>query len=1078
MEDVGAQVAPPIFAPQTLGARFCEGNPMAQKRSLSIQAANFQQQQQQRLISGFQIPANAWNPKVWDWDSVRFVAKPSESDPLNLVTTEQQRRSDKESSGLPAGKSSLDEDDESLRLQLGAGLNSLEPVSRPCKRVRSGLPGGGNYPMCQVDNCSEDLSNAKDYHRRHKVCEAHSKSSKALVGKQMQRFCQQCSRFHPLSEFDEGKRSCRRRLAGHNRRRRKTQTEDVSFQTALPGNGNSTGNGDLDIVNLLRALARAEGNKEVKSTHCSSVPNKDQLIQILSKIKSLPLPADSKAKLLVPESLSRRGPDQVSSDNPNNFSGNMSSPSTKDLLAVLSATLSSSTSDALAILSQRSSQGVQADKTKLACLDQALSLNMQKGSAFEFSSVGGDRSSTSYPSPAEDSDCQVRETRSNLPLQLFSSSPQDGSPPKQPCSRKYYSSDSSNPIEEMSPSSSPPVVQKLFPMKTTRETELRRISTGREVKANAEANKAHGQLTSLELFGGMNRGADSASIQILPHQAGYTSSSGSDLSPSSSNSDSQDRTGRIIFKLFGKDPSQLPETLRTEMFNWLSRSPSEMESYIRPGCVVLSIYTSMSLASWQRLERNLLRHVRSLVWDSNTDFWRNGRFLVHTGRQVVSHKDGRIHICKSQKAWHSPEILSVSPLAVVSGQETCLALRLRNLNSPGTKIHCTYMGGYFSKEIPEPTSQEIVYDEISSVSFKIHGPASSVFGRCFIEVENGFRGSSFPVIIADALICKELNLLESEFDEDANVHETIPEDHIHDCGRPRLKDEVLHFLNELGWLFQRKRNSSTIDTPDYALSRFKFLFIFTVERDYCALVRTLLDILLRRDPDRGELSGESLEMLSEIHLLNRAVKRRSRSMVDLLIHYSVLCSSDISKYIFPPNLVGPGGVTPLHLAACMTSSDDTVDALTSDPQEIGLRGWNSLLDANGLSPYAYALMRNNHSYNRLVARKLADRKNLQVSVSIENEEEIEHQLLRMSREHQERSQLKQANRSCSKCALKATRYSGRIYGSQSFVHRPYMHSMLAIAAVCVCVCLFLRGNPDVGPRCPAFHWENLGYGSM
>lgn len=32
-------------------------------------------------------------------------------------------------------------------------------------------------------------------------------------------------RFHSLAEFDEGKRSCRKRLDGHNRRRRKPQPE-------------------------------------------------------------------------------------------------------------------------------------------------------------------------------------------------------------------------------------------------------------------------------------------------------------------------------------------------------------------------------------------------------------------------------------------------------------------------------------------------------------------------------------------------------------------------------------------------------------------------------------------------------------------------------------------------------------------------------------------------------------------------------------------------------------------------------------------------------------------------------------
>lgn len=32
-------------------------------------------------------------------------------------------------------------------------------------------------------------------------------------------------RFHSLEEFDEGKRSCRKRLDGHNRRRRKPQPD-------------------------------------------------------------------------------------------------------------------------------------------------------------------------------------------------------------------------------------------------------------------------------------------------------------------------------------------------------------------------------------------------------------------------------------------------------------------------------------------------------------------------------------------------------------------------------------------------------------------------------------------------------------------------------------------------------------------------------------------------------------------------------------------------------------------------------------------------------------------------------------
>lgn len=106
-------------------------------------------------------------------------------------------------------------------------------VSRLYRRSRPpepGSTGSSNSPRCQAEGCNADLSQAKHYHRRHKVCEFHSKAATVVAAGLTQRFCQQCSRFHLLSEFDNGKRSCRKRLADHNRRRRKTQhpnTQDI-----------------------------------------------------------------------------------------------------------------------------------------------------------------------------------------------------------------------------------------------------------------------------------------------------------------------------------------------------------------------------------------------------------------------------------------------------------------------------------------------------------------------------------------------------------------------------------------------------------------------------------------------------------------------------------------------------------------------------------------------------------------------------------------------------------------------------------------------------------------------------------
>ncbi|KAL3616489.1 SBP domain [Castilleja foliolosa] len=96
-------------------------------------------------------------------------------------------------------------------------------VNRLYRRSRLLEPGSINSPRCQAEGCNADLSHGKHYHRRHKVCEFHSKASSVIAAGLTQRFCQQCSRFHLLQEFDNGKRSCRKRLADHNKRRRKSQ---------------------------------------------------------------------------------------------------------------------------------------------------------------------------------------------------------------------------------------------------------------------------------------------------------------------------------------------------------------------------------------------------------------------------------------------------------------------------------------------------------------------------------------------------------------------------------------------------------------------------------------------------------------------------------------------------------------------------------------------------------------------------------------------------------------------------------------------------------------------------------------
>ncbi|CAI9773220.1 unnamed protein product [Fraxinus pennsylvanica] len=114
----------------------------------------------------------------------------------------------------------MDDDEEEEDEDVG-GDNKKKRALTVSGRKISGAEGSIK-PSCQIEDCTTDMTDAKNYHRRHKVCEFHAKAPVVLVSGIQQRFCQQCSRFHELSEFDEAKRSCRRRLAGHNERRRKS----------------------------------------------------------------------------------------------------------------------------------------------------------------------------------------------------------------------------------------------------------------------------------------------------------------------------------------------------------------------------------------------------------------------------------------------------------------------------------------------------------------------------------------------------------------------------------------------------------------------------------------------------------------------------------------------------------------------------------------------------------------------------------------------------------------------------------------------------------------------------------------
>ncbi len=133
-----------------------------------------------------------------------------------------------------------------------------------------------------------------------------------------------------------------------------------------------------------------------------------------------------------------------------------------------------------------------------------------------------------------------------------------------------------------------------------------------------------------------------------------------------------------------------------------------------------------------------------------------------------------------------------------------------------------------------------------------------------------------------------------------------------------------------------------------------------MERNWCAVVQKLLDILFEVNNLEAAFTKLSDVLREEVSLLHRAVQRKCRPMVELLLGYvpSSLAHANESEFslfqrklqfkshwasIFRPDVNGPAGLTPLHIAANMQDSEEVVDALTSDPCQVSLVDYGVLV---------------------------------------------------------------------------------------------------------------------------------------
>ncbi|KAK9281033.1 hypothetical protein L1049_003925 [Liquidambar formosana] len=980
-----------------------------------------------------------WNLNDWKWDGDLFIASSMNSVPTDFSSPQllplgsgimetggssnsSSSCSDEVNLGFEKGKRELEKrrrvivvEDDNLNDEAGSLSLKLGGHGYPIAEREVGNWDGtsgkktklvgvnANRAVCQVQDCGADLSNAKDYHRRHKVCEMHSKASRALVGNVMQRFCQQCSRFHVLQEFDEGKRSCRRRLAGHNKRRRKTHPDAVA-------NGNTQSDDQASgylLISILRILSNMHSNKT------DQAKDQDLLSHLL---RSLASHAGAHGGSNISGLL------QESHDFPNDGTSAGNSE-------VVSALLSSGPHGPPRPIKQHHTVPTSEMPQKAACADDATP-----------------RPSILFPNKDSLPDySEVRDSSAGkMKLNNFD------------LNDVYIDLDDGIEDSERSP---------------------------------APVNLGNG---SLECPSWVQQD----SHQSSPPQTSGNSDSASAQSPSSSSGDAQSRTDRIVFKLFGKEPNEFPLVLRAQILDWLSHSPTDIESYIKPGCIVLTIYLRLAESAWEELCCDLSSSLNRLLDVSDDTFWRTGWMYIRVQHQIAFIYNGQVVVDTSLplKSYKYSKVLSVKPIAISVSERAQFLVKGFNLSQPTTRLLCALEGKYLIQEATHELMEGVdslkEHDELQCINFSCSIPA--VTGRGFFEVEDhGLSSSFFPFIVAEKDVCTEICMLESA------IELTETDEEVREAGKLEARTRAMDFIHEMGWLLHRSQLKHRLGQLDpntdlFPFKRFKSLMEFSIDHDWCAVVKKLLDILLDGTVGPGEHPSLKLA-LSDLGLLHRAVRKNCRPLVELLLRYvpekvsdelgpdcKSLLDGGHESILFRPDVVGPAGLTPLHVAAGRDGSENVLDALTDDPGMVGIEAWKSARDSTGFTPEDYARLRGHYSYIHLVQKKINKRPVVAGHVVLNMPHVLSDHTVNQKQNGEsnmgfqiERSELRSTPRNCKLCSQKL------VHGnpSRSLLYRPAMLSMVAIAAVCVCVALLFKSSPEVLFVFRPFRWELLHYGS-
>ncbi|XAR54570.1 hypothetical protein NMG60_11029771 [Bertholletia excelsa] len=228
-------------------------------------------------------------------------------------------------------------------------------------------------------------------------------------------------------------------------------------------------------------------------------------------------------------------------------------------------------------------------------------------------------------------------------------------------------------------------------------------------------------------------------------------------------------TGRISFKLYDWNPAEFPRQLRHQkIFQWLASMPVELEGYIHPGCIILTVFIAMPDFMWFKLFHDPVVSLHNFASAPGTMLSERGTSLVYLdngnfcGNSVIQLKT------KEQ----APKLHYVHPTCFKAGKPMEFVACGSYLLQPKFRFLVSFAGKYLAYDFSVPPvcgDPETSFDH-QLLKINIHHTEPDLFGPAFVEVENESGLSNFiPILIGSKEICTEMKIIEHNVEASLNL---------------------------------------------------------------------------------------------------------------------------------------------------------------------------------------------------------------------------------------------------------------------------------------------------------------------